>query len=289
MKKRNWLWVLIIILSLGAFVGYRMLAAMRADTRAPEIHMASELMEVSVEDPRTALLQGITADDNKDGDVTDSIVVERITMLDSDGNVSVSYAAFDAAGNVTRAERKAVYTDYVSPRFTLSRPLQYTQGTSFDILANVGATDVFDGEIQHRVRANVLGEAAISTLGTHMVEFKVTNSLGDTHTVNLPVEVSAYENYGADLKLKQYLVYLPVGAAFNAASYLDTFSYQRELVTLDGVVPAGFDLETVGNVQTRNPGVYTLDYTLKYSEKNENGMVAMKYSADSRLIVIVEG
>lgn len=289
MKKRNWLWVLIILLSLGAFVGYRMLAAMRADTRAPEIHMASDKVEVSVEDPKTALLQGITADDNKDGDVTESLVVERITMLDSDGNVSVSYAAFDAAGNVARAERKAVYTDYVSPHFTLSKPLLYTQGTSFDVLANVGATDVFDGDIQHRVRANVLGETALSALGTHMVAFRVTNTLGDTHTVNLPVEVNTYENGGANLTLKQYLVYLPVGSAFNASSYLSAFSYQRETVTLNGVVPAGFDLDTAGVVQTQTPGVYTVDYTLTYTQKNENGTAEREYTASSRLIVIVEG
>lgn len=290
MKNRNWFWILVIIVTVAAFLGYCSLDAMRTDTKAPEIKLASDMLEVSVEDPKSALLQGVSAADNKDGDVTDSLVVENITMLDSTGTVTVSYAAFDAAGNVARAERKAVYTDYVSPRFTLSKPLIYTQGTSFDVLGNIGATDVFDGDIQHRVRATILGEESISQAGTHVVQFQVTNSLGDTHAKSFPVEVMTGDPYDADLELEQYIVYLPVGSVFNAASYLKSFSYQRSRVELSGVVPAGFDLETKGQVQTQNPGTYTVSYTLTYTEGDENNSAnSREYTAYSKLIVVVEG
>lgn len=290
MKKGNWFWILVILVTVAVFLGYQSLEAMRADTRAPEINVAGDMLEVSVEDPKSALLQGITARDNKDGDVTASLVVENITMLDSAGTVNVTYAAFDAAGNVARAERKAVYTDYVSPRFTLKQPLIYTQGSSFDILSHIGATDVFDGDIQHRVRATALGEESISTEGTHVVQFQVTNSLGDTQTKSFPVEVMSTDIYDADLELEQYIVYLPVGAPFNAASYLKSFSYQRNNVSLSGRVPANFDLETRGAVQTQNPGTYTVAYTVTYTEVNErNPANSREYTAYSKLIVIVEG
>lgn len=290
MKKGNWFWILVIIATVAVFAGYCSLDAMRTDTKEPEIHMGSDVIEVSVADDKRALLQGITADDNRDGDVTDSLVVESITMLESSGTVNVTYAAFDAAGNVARAERKAVYTDYVSPRFTLDKPLVYTQGASFDVLSNIGATDVFDGDIQHRVRATVLGEESLSTAGTHVVQFQVTNSLGDTQTKSFPVEVMAGDPYDADMKLKQYIVYLDVGSAFNPATYLDSFTYQRSNVELSGVVPAGFDLETKGVVQTQNPGTYTVSYTLTYTEVNENNPAnSREYTAYSKLIVIVEG
>lgn len=290
MKNRNWFWILVIILAAGAFFGYCSLDAMRSDTKAPEITMSTDVLEVSVEDPKSALLQGLTATDKKDGDVTDSLVVESVTMLESSGTVMVRYAAFDAAGNVARAERKAVYTDYVSPRFTLSKPLVYVQGVNFDVLSNIGATDVFDGDIQHRVRATVLGENPVSQAGTHVVQFQVTNSLGDTQTKSFTVEVMAGDPYTAEMGLSQYIVYLPVGAAFNPASYLQSFTYQRNQVELSGMVPAGFDLETKGVVQTQNPGTYTVSYTLTYTDRDENNPDnAREYTAFSKLIVVVEG
>lgn len=290
MKNRNWLWILVIIITAGVFLGYCSLDAMRTDTKAPEITMSSDVLEVSVEDPKSALLQGMTATDKKDGDVTDTLVVESVTMLESSGTVLVRYAAFDAAGNVARAERKAVYTDYVSPRFTLAKPLVYVQGVSFDILSNIGATDVFDGDIQHRVRATVLGEDPVTQAGTHVVQFQVTNSMGDTQTKSFPVEVMTGDPYTADMELSQYIVYLPVGASFNHASYLQSFTYQRNRVALPGMVPAGFDLETKGMVQTQNPGTYTVSYTLTYTDRDErNPDNAREYTAYSKLIVVVEG
>lgn len=290
MKNRNWFWILIIIVTAAVFVGYRSMTALRADTEPPEIQVDTELLELSVEDPKSALLQGITAVDNKDGDVTESLVVENVTMLDSHGTVTVTFAAFDAAGNVTRSERKALYTDYVGPRFVLSRPMVYTQGSSFDVLSDVGATDDFDGDIQHRVRAAVQGEESILIAGTHVVQFRVTNSMGDTHVKSLPVEVLETDIYDADLELKQYLVYLPVGAAFNASDYLKSFSYRNNSVELSGRVPAGFELDVRGQVQTQNPGTYTVSYTMTYNETDDtNAAITREYSAYSKLIVIVEG
>lgn len=289
MKKRNWFWLLVIVLTVAVFMGYCSLDAMRTDAKEPQIRMDADLLEVSVADPKSALLQGVTAEDGRDGDVTDSLVVENIAILEDSGTVNVTYAAFDKTGNVARAERKAVYTDYVSPRFTLEKPLVYTQGTNFDVLSNVGATDVFDGDIQHRVRATILGEASINAAGTHVVQFQVTNSLGDTQTKSLPVEVMAGDPYDADVELTEYITYLKPGSPFNAASYLKSFTYQRSNVELNGVVPAGFDLETKGTVQTQNPGTYTVSYTLTYKETNENNTSSREYTAYSKLIVIVEG
>lgn len=290
MKNRNWFWILVIAAAAALFFGYCSWDAMRSDTTPPEIRMDAQLLEVSVTDPKSALLRGVTAEDKRSGDVTDSLVVENITILEENGTVSVAYAAFDEAGNVAKAERKAVYTDYVGPRFTLKAPLVYTQGTSFDVLSNVGAEDVFDGDIQHRVRATVMGEEQITQPGTHSVQFQVTSSLGDTRTCIFPVEVMTGDSYTAEMELSSYIVYLPVGAPFNPASYLSGFTYQRQELELAGVVAPGFDLETRGVVQTQNPGTYTVSYTLTYTEKDQrNPEVTRDYTAYSKLIVVVEG
>ena len=290
MKKQNWMWILLILLALGAFVGYRALDAVRTDTRPPEIRMDGTAPAVSVNDPKSAMTAGITATDWEDGDVTDSLVVENISLLSSDGTLSVSYAAFDAAGNVAKGQREMKYTDYRSPRFTLKQPLIYRQGQTFDVLANIGAQDVVDGDIQHRVRATVLGEGNLTQTGTHVVRFQVTNSLGDTHIQNLPVEIIAEDFYDADMELTSYLVYLPRGSVFNPESYLKSFTRQGRLMDLTGGLPARYTLQTKGQVQTQSPGTYTVEYTVTYTEENEkNPAAAREYVAHSKLIVVVEG
>ena len=76
MKKRNWIWMLLILLAMGAFLGYQALDAMRTDTRPPEIRMDGTVPSVSVKDPKSAMTAGITATDWEDGDVTESLVVK---------------------------------------------------------------------------------------------------------------------------------------------------------------------------------------------------------------------
>lgn len=289
MKKKNFILMLLIAATLALFLGYRALDAIRTDTRAPEIRMDSVIPEISVEDPKTALLQGITAVDSGDGDVTSSLVVERVELLEDAGRLLVHYAAFDTAGNVAKAQREAKYTDYRSPRFTLKEPLVYRQGVAFDVLSDIGATDVIDGDIQHRVRATMLTEQAIVEPGVHEVEFRVSNSLGDTVTAVLPVEVRNPERE-AQLTLSQYLLYLPVNGSFNAKDYLKMYTYGEDDVDLSKGLPRGYSLKTEGKVQTQKPGVYPVEYRVTYTIVNEQDReLDVEITGYSKLIVIVEG
>jgi len=289
MKKKNLLLIALIALTLVVFLGYRALSELRSDTKAPEIRLDTAIPEISVEDPKSALLQGITARDNKDGDVTASLVVERMELLDSDGSLMVSYAAFDSAGNVAKAQREAKYTDYRSPQFTLKTPLVYNVGANFDVLSNVGATDVIDGDIQHRVRATSLVDHSIAETGIHDVEFRVSNSLGDTVTAVLPVQVRDPERQ-ATLTLKEYLVYLPLNASFIPKEYLEEYVRGEDEVDLTQGLPKGYTLATEGKVNTQEPGIYPVEYQVTYTIVNEQDPEQnLEYTGYSTLIVIVEG
>ena len=289
MKKLNWLLILLIIVNLAAFFGYQALDRIRSDTQAPEIVISDQLLELSVQEPKSALLQGVTARDNKDGDVSASLVVESIRLEDRDGTVTVVYAAFDRAGNVTKAQREIRYTDYESPRFTANGPLYYPYGKNFDVLSNVGATDFLDGDIQHRVRASLVEDTTITTVGVHSVQFQVTNSLGDTVKTIIPVEVYAPGAFDAQMTLKEYLVYLPVGAAFVPETYLDTFSMQGKNISLKSGLPKDYSLKTTGQVMTQYPGVYPVEFTLTYTQRNANNSgPGREFVACTKLIVVVE-
>ena len=282
MKNRNWIYLLLILVCIGAFFGYRMVNRMSADTVAPEISVDTQLLEVSVQDERSALLQGVTAKDKRSGDVTASLVVESIRLLSSDGAATAVYAAFDEAGNVAKADREFRFTDYVSPRFSLSGPLSFSANSNFDIMGLISVMDAVDGDISHRIRATVLDESSLGMVGNHQVQFRVTNSLGETTELVLPVDVYSSE-YQAKLELTDYLVYLKTGASFNPNAYLDTFTLNREETSLTRGVPEGLTLRTTGEVDTRTPGVYAVAYRITYERNN------LTYTGYSKLIVVVEG
>lgn len=290
MKKRKLFQLLLILLCLAVYFGYRAADRLRTDTKAPEITISADTLEVSAQEPRTALLQGITAKDNADGDVTASLVVERIQLADQDGTVNVRYAAFDRSGNVAKADRQVRYTDYERPKFQLDAPLIYTQNSSFDVLNDIDAVDTLDGDISHRIRATSMDDASISSAGSHEVEFRVTNSLGDTVKIVLPVEVYAAGTYQAQLSLTNYLIYLEQGARFNANDYLNDFTLNRETTSLREGIPEHYNLRTTGTVDTQTPGVYEVSYRVSYTVVNEfRPEDSQIYVGYSKLIVVVEG
>lgn len=289
MKKRTGLFLVLIAVCLATFFGYRMVKRLGTDTKAPTIHMNSGVQQISVQASKSALLQGITAEDDTDGDVTASLVVESIRLTDPHGKVTVSYAAFDRAGNVAKASRQVQYTDYHSPRFSLETPLVFPQTASVDVLGRVRVTDLLDGDITRRVRATSLAEDSVANFGTHEVEFRVSNSLGDTVSLTLPVEVHAAGAYQASVTLTDYLIYLPVGADFESKAYLESFTTGNERTSLKNGVPKGLTLKTTGTVDTQKPGVYSVGYTVTYTQPDSgNSGESRSYSGYSKLIVVVE-
>jgi hypothetical protein len=192
MKKKDWISIVLIVVCLGILMGYRILDKANSDMEAPVITMESQSSEPSVYDPREMLLAGVTARDEEEGDVTDSLVVESIRLLRKDGTISVTYAAFDKAGNVAKQSRELRYSDYRSPRFGLVRPLLFSQGKNSDVISLITAEDALDGDITHRIRATLLEVIDTEFQGTYHVRIQVTNSLGETVELILPVRVSVW-------------------------------------------------------------------------------------------------
>ena len=291
MKRKKMAPVLLILAALAVFVGYRQYDAIKSDVGAPEISINNtQTLQISVQTPKAELLQGVTAVDRHDGDVSDKLVVESMHLMDADGLIEVGYAVADKSGNVAKATRMVQYTDYESPKFSLSAPLIYEVYEDFDIMRSVFAQDVVDGDIQHRIRATALGEESIMSQGVHEVHFQVSNSLGDISEIILPVEVIETGTYAADLTLTDYLVYLPQGAIFRPEEYLDEFIYRAESTSLRNGLPHNFFIEVTGAVQTQTPGVYHIEYLVtRVVQHATNPELDQMYSGYSKLIVVVEG
>lgn len=261
-------------LSVGGVILYSVHRDMARGGRAPEIIFSQEEIEVETGADEQTLLQGVTAMDKEDGDVRASLMVEHVSKLVEENVVEATYVAYDSQNHVSRASRRVRYTNYTSPTFSLSGPMLFMSKNVGDLLDSVKASDVIDGDLSLKVHASFDDTtSALSSAGVHDVELSVTNSLGDTVRLTVPVRVVEDVTHSERLPLKTYLVYLKTGDSFNPSAYLGL------------QLPSGSDdkentdsVKISSNVDTAKPGVYAVDYTL---ERNGN------VTAMNRLIVSV--
>ncbi|MBQ7229736.1 MAG: hypothetical protein IJX04_02410 [Oscillospiraceae bacterium] len=283
MKRLNTLLLMILAAAFVLFGCYHIWVHNRLDTVGPELIVDEGLLEISVKDEADVLLTGIRALDERDGDVTSSILVESVYGIDQNNMTTVTYVAFDRAGNVSKTQRQVRYVDYEHPRFQLYGSLTFSYGSGFDLLEYLGAQDVIEGDIRRRVHATLISDTkSIEAEGRHQVKLQVTNSLGDTSELVVPVEVFDPEWYAADVRLSDYLIYLDRGSRFDARSYLEKFIFRGEPIDMTRGTPEGVSVEIDNGVNMNEPGVYEVSYILSKS-LNMN-----MYSGIAKLIVVVE-
>ena len=183
--------------------------------------MDNRTVEVSVKDEQEALIKGLTATDARDGDVSDSIIVESVGPFTGAGSRIVTYAAFDSDNHVTHTKREMIYTDYVPSRFHLSRPLSFAMNT-VNILNGVSVEDSIDGDLTRNVRMVSDGEIDTAHVGEYSARLKVTNSAGAISYLPVTVEIydaSVFHRLPL-LNLKEYAVYVEKGDEFDEREYL---------------------------------------------------------------------
>lgn len=263
----------LMLLSLGAVAGYRFYQKTAASPGVPSIRFTSETLSVPVNATDEELLQGVTATDPEDGDVTASLIVEGMSRLSGDNNVKVSYVAFDSKNHMARAERTVHLTDYTDTRFELTSALCFAASSKINVLDRVKATDMLDGDLSDKVKYSVEGDTVnISTVGEHQLVLRVTNSLGRTAHLPVTVEVTQTDPNPAKITLDCYVLYLAQGAEFDTKSHVVGY-------TANGESKIGADGLTVrGSVKTDETGVYTVDYTYGSGTNRSH----------TKLIVVVE-
>lgn len=235
------------------------------DASYPEITFEQDVLEVSVGVAEEELLEGVNASDKRDGDVTDTILIESMSnMLDGKQRI-VTYAAFDKDNHVGKAERRIQYTDYTPIRFILSEPIVASSSQEWSkLLKPLQAFDCVDGDISDRIiilKSSMISMTSKYTISTYKVQ--VTNSCGEVAELELPVKVNlsgsnANSQYGS-IVLSEYLTYTTLGTDLDLASFITSASFRGEEVKSSDIV-ISTDLDT------SKAGVYTATYTLTRDE-----------------------
>lgn len=247
------------------------------DTVGPVISGEADLIELSVSATEEDFLAGVTATDEVDGDVTDSLIVSGLSLVNTDEHTRVvTYAAFDSSNNVSTWTRTVKYIDYEPPVFSLSKQLVFNEGDKVSILEYINAYDLLDGDVSQNVKL-ISGASTYDTVGYYPVVVGVSNSCGDYSELELTVTIQGYDRQAVantpEIALTEYLVYINAGEVFNPASYIKTVysKVEGEVIGTDAVsINSGVDVNVPGK------------YTITYSVINTLG-----YTGESSLTVIV--
>ena len=230
MRILNIVCSLILILTVGFFGVYIYRLYKNSDKEGPVITIENETIEVSVRDGFDTFLEGVTAYDETDGDVTYTLGIESISgFIDKECTTrQINYVAFDSNSHVAKASRRMVYSDYRPIHFALASPLKFPeQSTNVNILGVTRAWDCLDGDISRQIVFSEDSMVQVDTAGAYDVVLCVTNSAGDTEELPVTIRIYEKEKEGAlpQITLKKYLVYTNVGKKINPYDYIQSVTY----------------------------------------------------------------
>ncbi len=242
-----------------------------ADTSYPVITIDNPMLDVSIHATEDDLLSGVTAYDEKDGDLTHKIIVESISRFTEYGICTVSYAVCDEDNHAVNATRTIRYVDYTSPRFTLSGPLVFGVSQNMSIRNRLGAVDSIDGNISSKVIITA-DEYTSSAVGKNYISAKVTNSKWDMISIELPVYIENIPLSAPVITLRNYLVYVKAG---DSLDIMDNFISAEDKEEAD--LSASLQIDT--NLDLETPGIYEVHYRVYDAYEREGHSI---------LIVVVE-
>ena len=165
MKKLKVFSVILLITSIGAFVAFQGYTRMIQDKKPPVVSCDSSELKVPVKAKEKDLLKGVTAKDNRSGDVSSKIT----------------------------------------------------------------ADSVLDGDLTSNIKYSLEKTVNTQAAGEYPIEFRVMDRGGNTVYLKTQISISDKSYAGIDVKLKDYLIYLSVGDAFDPNAYFDSADKEGEL------------------------------------------------------------
>lgn len=280
---------LLFAVSCLVFGIYTVKSRLVEDHRPPVITCEENEISVSVDADEAELLAGVTAEDDKDGDITKSIRVSSMSNFVGKGKRTVTYAVFDKANQAATAKRTLTYTDYRSPRIYLTNPMRFTEKeiNTEKMLEGLTAEDCLDGDLTKQIYITWNDNVYSYQPGTYLVTLQVSNSAGDVCAV--PVEVTVVDHTDQTEKnkyypmLSEYIVYTKVGKTIEPVSYLTGVANGNGVYSFaenaEELRMSKEEISIQSQVDYEKPGVYPV----QYSYTNQDGAVAV-----TKLFVVVE-
>ena len=210
------------------------------------------------------VMDGVSASDHEDGDVTGSVVVESSNVdTNTVGSYQVTYRVTDSQG----ASSTKTITVIVNPKMEALNEVPVinavdkilTVGDTFDVKKDVTASDAEDGNLTDKIEV-IRNEVDTGKAGTYEVTYKVTDSQGASSTKTILVTVNP--------KMESLNEVPTIKAEDKTITVGDKFDVKKDVTAKDTEDGDLTDkIEVVKNdVDTTNPGTYEVVYKVTDSK-----------------------
>lgn len=233
--------VAMLFLACAALLAGNVVVYIGEDRNGPEISVPQEEITYVAGTDTSALLNGVTAQDNRDGDVTDTVTIESIIPNADQTGASVVYVAKDSKNNVTKETRTILYSTDANQ-------------TAAQAAADQAAQD--QAAAEQAAQGDAAGESAQTT---------------DDGAAQNEAAIAALSAESPRIYLTQYSVELERGAELNELSYVQDISDDED--SRDELYQG---IQISGEVDTNTPGEYTLEYHVVDSDGNNSNAAQLR-------------
>ena len=268
MKKR-WISVMLMLVLISGYVLLLHYYEKEDTNEAPQIIFEESHLELSVNDDPSRMMEGVRAIDKEDGDLTSEIILDSISVFDSNKTRTVRYVVFDKENKAAQATRTISYADYQAPKIFLNDSLVQDTISVSKINKMVEAISCVDGDVSNNVEVNV-GKLQDNEV---VLKIHVYDSTGTESNLSVVLEYDR-NSYPVKICLQDYIVYVPVGETYD-------FKQNVEEILLGNQAVSKYNemLQVEGEVDFHTPGIYEVYYSL--SEETETiartkGIVVVK-------------
>ena len=210
------------------------------------------------------VMDGVSASDHEDGDVTGSVVVESSNVdTNTVGSYQVTYRVTDSQG----ASSTKTITVIVNPKMEALNEVPVinavdkilTVGDTFDVKKDVTASDAEDGNLTDKIEV-IRNEVDTGKAGTYEVTYKITDSHGASSTKTILVTVNP--------KMESLNEVPTIKAEDKTITVGDKFDVKKDVTATDKEDGDLTDkIEVVKNdVDTTKPGTYEVTYKVTDSK-----------------------
>lgn len=233
--------VAMLLLACAALLAGNVVVYIGEDRNGPEITVPQEEITYVAGSDTSALLNGVTAADDRDGDVTNTVTVESIIPNEDQTGASVVYVAKDSKNNVTKATRLISYAADAGQAAAQEAEAAAQQAAQEAAAADQTAASGEDAQTADDGAAQ--NEAAIAALPAESPRFYLT----------------------------QYSVEVERGAELNRLGYVQDITDDKD--SRDELYQG---IQISGEVDTNTPGEYMLEYYVVDSDGNTSNTAQLK-------------
>lgn len=233
--------VAMLFLACAALLAGNVVVYIGEDRNGPEISVPQEEITYVAGTDTSALLNGVTAQDDRDGDVTDTVTIESIIPNANQTGASVVYVAKDSKNNVTKETKTILYSTDANQAAA--------QAAAEQVAADQAAAE-------QAAQGDAAGESAQTT---------------DDGAAQNEAAIAALSAESPRFYLTQYSVELERGAELNELSYVQDISDDED--SRDELYQG---IRISGEVDTNTPGEYTLEYHVVDSDGNNSNAAQLR-------------